>query len=234
MIASDPRSAEEFVHWYVGSKPKQFADDNARQISVILGLIENAKSIAREIVGLKKNGAAWKDRQRALLDANVALGRELARLVDDDATLGKQVEKYKLEGMTGTYGSMPKPSGDDFTADHQPQDTDAKRLPFAQAEPGGVGLETLLAVTLNAVHAGHFGLLDALGLLTHHPATLLKVEAGRLAVGAAADLCLFDLDRAWQIRADDLAGNSRNTPFDGRPVQGKVLGTWKAGRRVFG
>jgi hypothetical protein len=121
MIASDPRSAEEFVHWYVGSKPKQFADDNARQISVILGLIENAKSIAREIVGLKKNGAAWKDRQRALLDANVALGRELARLVDDDATLGKQVEKYKLEGMTGTYGSMPKPSGDDFTADHQPQ-----------------------------------------------------------------------------------------------------------------
>lgn len=123
---------------------------------------------------------------------------------------------------------------DAVASDHQPQDTDAKRLPFAQAEPGGVGLETLLAVTLNAVHAGHLRLLDALGLLTHRPAGLLGVPAGRLAEGAAADLCLFDPDRAWQIRADDLAGNSRNTPFDGRPVQGKVLGTWKAGRRVFG
>jgi dihydroorotase len=123
---------------------------------------------------------------------------------------------------------------DAIASDHQPQDTDAKRLPFAQAEPGGVGLETLLAVTLNAVHAGHLPLLDALALLTHRPARLLGVEAGRLAEGAPADLCLFDLDRAWQIRADDLCGNSRNTPFDGRPVQGKVLGTWKAGRRVFG
>lgn len=123
---------------------------------------------------------------------------------------------------------------DAVASDHQPQDTDAKRLPFAQAEPGGVGLETLLAVTLNAVHAGHLSLLDALGLLTHRPAALLGVAAGRLAPGAPADLCLFDLDRAWQIRADDLSGNSRNTPFDGRPVQGKVLGTWKAGRRVYG
>lgn len=123
---------------------------------------------------------------------------------------------------------------DAIASDHQPQDTDAKRLPFAQAEPGGVGLETLLAVTLNAVHAGHLSLLDALGLLTHRPAALLGVEAGRLAPGAPAALCLFDLDRAWQIRADDLAGNSRNTPFDGRPVQGKVVGTWKAGRRVYG
>jgi dihydroorotase len=123
---------------------------------------------------------------------------------------------------------------DAIASDHQPQDTDAKRLPFAQAEPGGVGLETLLAVTLNAVHAGHLSLLDALGLLTHRPAALLGVEAGRLAEGAPADLCLFDPDRAWQIRADDLFGNSRNTPFDGRPVQGKVLGTWKAGRRVYG
>ncbi|WP_439578585.1 dihydroorotase [Elioraea sp.] len=123
---------------------------------------------------------------------------------------------------------------DAIASDHQPQDTDAKRLPFAQAEPGGVGLETLLAVTLNAVHAGHLPLLDALGLLTHRPASLLGVAAGRLAEGVPADLCLFDLDRAWQIRADDLAGNSRNTPLDGRPVQGKVLGTWKGGRRVFG
>ncbi|MCS6920304.1 MAG: dihydroorotase [Elioraea sp.] len=123
---------------------------------------------------------------------------------------------------------------DAIASDHQPQDTDAKRLPFALAEPGGVGVETLLAVSLNAVHNGHLALLDAIALLTSRPADLLGIEAGRLAPGAPADLCLFDLDRAWQIRADDLIGPSRNTPFDGRAVQGRVVGTWKAGVRVFG
>ncbi|MFQ3623240.1 MAG: dihydroorotase [Acetobacteraceae bacterium] len=118
-------------------------------------------------------------------------------------------------------------------SDHQPQDTDAKRLPFAQAEPGGVGLETLLAVTLGAVRAGALRLLDAVALLTCRPAALLGIGAGRLAPGLPADLCLFDPDRAWQIRADDLIGTSRNTPFDGLPVEGRVIGTWKAGRRVF-
>lgn len=122
---------------------------------------------------------------------------------------------------------------DAIASDHQPQDTDAKRLPFAQAEPGGVGLETLLAVTLGAVHQGALALLDAIALLTSRPAALLGIEAGRLAPGLPADLCLFDLERAWRIRADDLIGTSRNTPFDGHPVMGRVIGTWKAGRRVF-
>jgi dihydroorotase len=122
---------------------------------------------------------------------------------------------------------------DAIASDHQPQDTDAKRLPFAQAEAGGSGLETLLAVTLGLVHTGRLGLVPALALLTSRPAALLGSAAGRLAAGAPADLVLFDLDRAWQVREEALVG-ARNTPFDGRPVQGKVLGTWKAGKRVFG
>ncbi|QXM24976.1 dihydroorotase [Elioraea tepida] len=122
---------------------------------------------------------------------------------------------------------------DAIASDHQPQDTDAKRLPFAQAEPGGAGLETLLSVTLGLVHGGALTLPAALALLTCRPADLLGLPVGRLSPGAPADLVLFDPDRAWQVREESLVG-ARNSPFDGRPMQGRVLGTWKAGVRVFG
>jgi dihydroorotase len=123
---------------------------------------------------------------------------------------------------------------DAIASDHQPRDADDKRLPFAQAEAGGAGLATLLAVTLARVHAGDLPLLRALELLTAAPAKLLGLEAGRLAAGAPADLVLFDLERAWKVEAGKLPGKAQNSPFDGRALEGRVLGTWKAGRRVFG
>lgn len=123
---------------------------------------------------------------------------------------------------------------DAIASDHQPRDADDKRLPFVQAEAGGAGLATLLAVTLARVHGGDLTLLQALDLLTARPAALLGIEAGRLARGAPADLVLFDPDRAWQVKAGQLPGKAQNSPFDGRAVEGRVLGTWKAGRRVFG
>jgi dihydroorotase len=123
---------------------------------------------------------------------------------------------------------------DAIASDHQPRDADDKRLPFGLAAPGGTGLATLLAITLAQVHGGVLSLAQALGLLTDRPARLLKVEAGRLLQGRAADLCLFDPERAWQVEAGKLPGKSQNTPFDGRALEGRVLGTWKAGRRVFG
>ncbi|GAA4497761.1 dihydroorotase [Gluconacetobacter tumulicola] len=123
---------------------------------------------------------------------------------------------------------------DAIASDHAPCDADDKRQPFAVASAGGTGLATLLAVTLARVHGGTLPLIDALGLLTHRPAALLGSDAGTLADGTEADLCLFDLDRAWKIEADALPGRARNTPFDGRAVEGRVLGTWKAGRQVYG
>lgn len=123
---------------------------------------------------------------------------------------------------------------DAIASDHQPRDADDKRLPFVQAEAGGAGLATLLAVTLARVHGGDLALLQALGLLTAGPAALLGLPVGRLARGAPADLMLFDPDRAWQVKAGHLAGKAQNSPFDGRAVEGRVIGTWKAGRRVFG
>ena len=71
-------------------------------------------------------------------------------------------------------------------------------------------------------------------MLTVAPAALLGAEAGRFRKGAPADLCLFDPERIWQVESGELAGKAQNTPFDGRALEGKVVGTWKAGRRVFG
>lgn len=122
---------------------------------------------------------------------------------------------------------------DAVASDHQPRDADDKRLPFAQAAAGGTGLATLLAVTLAQVHGGGLPLSRAIGLLTSGPARLLGIEAGTLARGAAADLCLFHPERAWRVESGALPGKAQNTPFDGRALEGRVLGTWKAGVRVF-
>ena len=123
---------------------------------------------------------------------------------------------------------------DAIASDHQPRDADDKRLPFALASAGGCGLATLLAVTLAHVHNGGIALADAIDLLTARPAALLGIPSGRIAKGAVADLCLFDSERIWKVEAGKLPGKAQNTPFDGRALEGVVLGTWKRGRRVFG
>ncbi len=123
---------------------------------------------------------------------------------------------------------------DAIASDHQPRDADDKRLPFADAAPGGAGLATLLGITLAQVQNGALTLPEALALLTAKPADWLGIEAGRIKRGALADLVLFDPERSWQVQSGKLPGKAQNTPFDGRAVEGVVLGTWKAGKRVFG
>jgi len=122
---------------------------------------------------------------------------------------------------------------DVIASDHAPHDEESKRLPFAQAAFGGVGLETLLAVTLELFHNGHLDLLAALKLITCAPADLLGLKAGRLDKGAAADLTLIDLERGWKIDADKMLSISKNSPFDGHLVQGRVLRTVVDGRTVY-
>ena len=123
---------------------------------------------------------------------------------------------------------------DAIASDHAPHDEDAKRLPFAQAACGGIGLETLLPVSLEFYQNGQMSLTDVLRLLTCGPADVLGLSAGRLEKGLPADLTLFDPDRAWKVVADDLLSKSKNSPFDGRPVQGRVLRTVVDGRTVYG
>ena len=123
---------------------------------------------------------------------------------------------------------------DAIASDHQPRDADDKRLPFALASAGGSGLATLLGVTLAHMHNGGISLPTAIDLLTARPAALLGIETGRISKGAIADLCLFDAERIWRVESGRLPGKAQNTPFDGRALEGVVLGTWKRGKRVFG
>jgi len=122
---------------------------------------------------------------------------------------------------------------DAIASDHAPQDQDSKRLPFAQAEDGAIGLETLLPLTLGLYHRGELPLLDALSRVTNRPAALLGLHGGRLAPGEPADLVLFDLDQPWRIEDSVFHSKSKNTPFDEHPVQGRVLRTIVDGRTVF-
>lgn len=122
---------------------------------------------------------------------------------------------------------------DAIASDHTPRDEESKRLPFAQAAPGGIGLNTLLAVSLELYHNGHLSLLEVLKLVTSAPAGLMGLPAGSLKEGAPADLILFDPDEGWKVDADKLVGKAQNSPFDGRPVQGRVLRTVIDGRPVF-
>jgi dihydroorotase len=122
---------------------------------------------------------------------------------------------------------------DAIASDHAPQDQDSKRLPFPQAAFGGSGLETLLAVTLDLVHNGELSLSEALARLTVAPAKLLGLDAGSLSKGRKADLIVFDPERPWKVIADDFRSKSKNSPFDGRAVQGQVLRTVIDGRVVF-
>jgi dihydroorotase len=122
---------------------------------------------------------------------------------------------------------------DAIASDHAPWDQDSKRLPFSSASCGIVGLETLLPLSLELYHNRHMSLIDVLRRLTAGPASVLRLDAGRLRVGGPADLVVFDPDAPWRIDTDAFRSKSKNAPFDGRPVQGRVERTIVDGRTIF-
>lgn len=117
---------------------------------------------------------------------------------------------------------------------HTPQDEESKRLPFAEAAPGAVGLQTLLPAALRLYHQGGLSLPQLFRAMSLNPARRLGLDGGRLAAGAPADLVLFDADAPFLLDRFALASKSKNTPFDGARMQGRVLGTWVGGERVYG
>ena len=126
------------------------------------------------------------------------------------------------EGLIDVIGSF-----------HSPADEESKRLPFEDAASGAVGLETLLPAALRLVHAGHMDLPTLFRALALNPARRLGLPQGRLAVGAPADLVLFDPDAPFLLDRSRLRSKSKNTPFDGQRMEGKVLATFVAGTQVF-
>lgn len=177
-----------------------------------------------------------------------------ARDVGLDVTAGVAVANLALnENDIGSYRtffrvSPPLRSEDDrqamidgirvgaidiIVSNHDPQDEDTKRLPFAEAADGAVGLETLLAASLRLYHTEDVSLVRVLNCLTNAPARRLSLKSGRIATGAPADMVLFDPDEPWVLREEDLNSRSRNTMFEGARLQGRVLRTIVAGRTVF-
>ena len=123
---------------------------------------------------------------------------------------------------------------DVISSGHDPRGPEDKRLPFADAEPGMAGAETLLAMVLSLVLDDVIDLGRAFELVAGKPAQLLDVEAGRLEAGLEADVAIVDPDRPWVIQSAKMAATAGNTPFDGQPTQGRVTALWKGGVAIGG
>jgi dihydroorotase len=122
---------------------------------------------------------------------------------------------------------------DVMMSDHNPQDVETKRLPFAEAAAGAIGLETMLAAGLRLVHNGEVKLITLLKAMSARPAELLGLSCGTLRPGSPADVIVVDIDEPWVLDPADLKSKCKNTPFDEARLQGRVLRTIVAGRTVF-
>ena len=122
---------------------------------------------------------------------------------------------------------------DIIVSSHDPQDVDTKRLPFADAAAGAIGLETLLGAALRLYHNGDLPLLRVVEVLSTAPAKLFGLSGGTLKPGAPADIVMVDLDEPWVVEEKTIRSRSKNTCFEGAKLQGKVLQTMVAGRTVF-
>ncbi len=122
---------------------------------------------------------------------------------------------------------------DVIVSDHTPEDEESKRLPFAQAATGSIGVETLLSLALEMYHNESLPLKKIIETLTINPAKILKINKGSLKVGNDADICIFDLNKPWVVKADDLKSKSKNTAIEDRKLQGKVIMTFLNGNLVY-
>lgn len=209
--------------------------------------------LERDLALVEATGVRWHADQITTAAALSVLDR--ARAAGLDVTAGTSIHHLTLnEFDVGDYRTFfrltpPLRSEDDRLAlveavaegridvigsFHTPQDEEAKRLPFEVAAPGAVGLESLLPAAMRLYHQGGVGLAQLWRAMSLNPARRLGLDGGRLAIGAPADLVLFDPDAPFILDRFALQSKSKNTPFDGARMEGRVLGTWVEGRRVFG
>ncbi|MDX0566610.1 dihydroorotase [Sinorhizobium medicae] len=121
---------------------------------------------------------------------------------------------------------------DIIVSSHDPQDVDTKRLPFADAADGAIGLETLAAAALRLYHSGHVPLMRLIDALSTRPAAIFGLDAGTLKPGARADIAVIDIDEPWVLHKETLVSRSKNTPFENARFTGRVVQTYVAGELV--
>ena len=118
-------------------------------------------------------------------------------------------------------------------SDHNPQDVEVKRLPFAEAASGAIGLETMLSAGLRLIHNGELDFKTLIRAMSTRPAELLGLPGGSLRAGSMADVIVIDPDTPWVLDPADLKSQCKNTPFDEARFSGRVVRTIVGGRTVF-
>ncbi|MEQ1952642.1 dihydroorotase [Mesorhizobium sp. CN2-181] len=172
--------------------------------------------------------------------ANVTAGVSVNHLSLNDNDIGEYRTFFRLspplraeDDRLAMIEALRDGTIDIVVSSHDPQDVDTKRLPFADAADGAIGLETLLGAALRLYHNDDVPLPRLVETLSTAPARLFGLPGGTLKPGAPADLVLVDLDEPWVVRESDIRSRSKNTCFEGARLQGRVLRTLVAGRTVF-
>lgn len=172
--------------------------------------------------------------------ANVSAAVSINNLSLNENDIGEYRTFYRLDpplraedDRLAVVEALRDGAVDVIVSSHDPQDVDTKRLPFADAAPGAIGLETLLAVALRLHHNSEIPLARLIDALSTRPARLYGLDAGTLRPGAPADLAVIDIDAPWIVTEGGIRSRSKNTCFEGARLQGKVLQTMVRGRTVF-
>lgn len=172
--------------------------------------------------------------------ANVTAGVSIHNLALNENDVGEYRTFFRLtpplraeDDRLAMIEALKDGTIDVVVSSHDPQDVDTKRLPFADAAAGAIGLETLLGAALRLYHNDDISLLRLVDVLSTAPARLFGLPGGTLKPGAAADLVLVDLDEPWVVSEAGIHSRSKNTCFEGARLQGKVLQTMVSGRTVF-
>lgn len=171
--------------------------------------------------------------------ANVTCGVSINHLSLNENDIGEYRTFFKLspplrseDDRVAMADALADGTIDIIVSSHDPQDVDTKRLPFADAADGAIGLETMLAAALRLHHDGRVPLMRLIDAMSTRPAQIFGIEAGTLKPGAKADITLIDVDEPWIVAKDMLLSRSKNTPFEDARFSGRAVATYVAGKCV--
>ncbi|MDG3577063.1 dihydroorotase [Rhizobium sp. YJ-22] len=172
--------------------------------------------------------------------ADVTCGISINHLSLNENDIGEYRSFFKLspplrseDDRNAMVDALADGTIDIIVSSHDPQDVDTKRLPFADAADGAIGLETLLSAALRLHHSGRVPLKRLISAMSTRPAEIFGLDAGTLKPGAKADIALLDLDEPWLVSEDSIVSRSKNTPFENARFSGRAIETYVGGRRVY-
>jgi dihydroorotase len=172
--------------------------------------------------------------------AHVTSGISINNLALNENDIGEYRSFFKLypplrseDDRVAMVEALNRGEIDIIVSSHDPQDVDAKRLPFGEAENGAVGLETMLSAALRLYHNGSVGLMRLIDALSTRPANIFGLPGGTLKPGTPADITLIDINEPWICLKDHLVSRSKNTPFENARFSGRAVATYVGGTQVF-